>query len=97
MHLVSNFHPDIVFTVSQYERFRHCSRRSYEKALKKIVYYLDATGTRNIVLNPIGSMVMCLCAGVDFSGLWNIEEAGDPIALKSRTIFVLTLGEIPVL
>jgi len=38
-----------------------------------------------------------LYADADFAGLWNPNDAHDPISVKSRTGFIVTLGGIPVM
>ena len=39
---------------------------------------------------------MDLYVDADFAGLWNAEEASDPTCVKSRTGYVVTLGEVPI-
>ena len=34
---------------------------------------------------------------VDFAGLWNYESDQDPVCVKSRTGFTITLGGCPVI
>jgi hypothetical protein len=33
----------------------------------------------------------------DFAGLWNVENVQDPVCVKSRTVYVLTLGGRPLI
>jgi hypothetical protein len=33
----------------------------------------------------------------DFAGLWNVENVDDPVCVKSRTSYCLTLGNCPLL
>ena len=39
---------------------------------------------------------MELYADADFAGLWNVENNADAISVKSRTGFVICLGDVPV-
>jgi hypothetical protein len=33
----------------------------------------------------------------DYAGLWNVEDIQDPVGVKSRTGYVLTLGGCPLI
>ena len=37
----------------------------------------------------------CFC-DADFAGLWNHDDANDPSCVKSRTGYLITLGNNPV-
>jgi hypothetical protein len=97
MYLSSNSRPDIAFAVHQCARFTHCPKRSHEQGLKRIARYLKATRTRGMVFKPCKDLNLDLYADADFAGLWNAEDPHDPICVKSRSGFILTLGEVPIL
>ena len=42
-------------------------------------------------------MVVDFYADADFSGLWGHEDPQDPICARSRTVFVLTFANCPLL
>ena len=96
LYLSSNSRPDITFAVHQAARFTHCPKASHEIALKRIGRYLKATRTRGLVVNPKKDLSLQMYADADFAGLWNLEHADDPISVKSRTGFIITLGDVPV-
>jgi hypothetical protein len=96
MYLASNTRPDIAFAVHQCARFTHCPRRSHEQALKRIARYLKGTRERGIVVRPSQDLSLDLFADADFAGLWNVEPPDEPISVKSRTGYIVTLGGTPV-
>ena len=104
LYLSGHSRPDIAYAVNCTARYMFCPRRSHEEALKRIGRYLKATRNRGLVLNPI-----CGSDGVadvlqidnypdaDFAGLYGYEEPTNPASTKSRTGFVITVAECPVL
>ena len=96
LYLSSNSRPDITFAVHQAARFTHCPKASHEVALKRIGRYLKHTRNRGLVVKPKKDLLLEMFADADFAGLWTLEHADDPISVKSRTGFVVTLGNVPV-
>ena len=96
MYLASNSRPDIAFAVHQCARFCHCTRRSHERAVKRIVRYLQGTKEEGLVIKPTQNLRIDLYADADFAGLWNSEDPCDPICTRSRTGFIITIGGIPL-
>ena len=97
LYLASNSRPDIAFAVHQCARFTHCTKRSHERAVKRIVRYLKGTETNGLIIKPTKSLQMDLYADADFAGLWNAEDANDPICTKSRSGILITIGSVPLL
>ena len=52
LYLASNSRPDIAFEVHQCARFMHRTKRSHEKAVKKIVQYLQGTMDKGLIIDP---------------------------------------------
>jgi hypothetical protein len=96
MYLASNSRPDIAFAVHQCARFTHCPKRSHEVALKRIARYLRGTREQGMLIEPDDNLQLNLYADADFAGLWNSESVDDPICVKSRTGYLLTLGNTPI-
>jgi hypothetical protein len=96
LYLSSNSRPDIAFAVNQAARFTHCARLSHETALKRIGRYLKSTRDKGLIMKPSSSLSLDFFADADFAGLWNVEHPDDPISVKSRTGFVVTLGDTPI-
>jgi histone deacetylase 1/2 len=97
MYLCSNSRPDIQFAVHQCARFTHCPRKSHEKAIVRICRYLKGTRFKGLRLKPNKTMKLDCYVDADFAGLWNVENVQDPVCVKSRTGFCLTLGDCPLL
>ena len=96
MYLATNSRPDIAFAVNQCARHAMNPRRSHEKAVKRIGRYLKGTMNQGMIINPTEDLSLDLYADADFAGLYNAEDVEDPVSVKSRTGWVMTLGNIPV-
>lgn len=96
LYLSSNSRPDITFAVNQAARFTNCARLPHEKAVKRIGRYLKGTMEKGLILKPNDDLCLELYADADFCGLWTVEKADDPISVRSRTGFIVTLAGLPV-
>ena len=54
-------------------------------------------GQWSSVFNPSKKLVMGCYAHADFAGLWVHEDPQDPICARSRTGFVVTFNNCPLL
>jgi len=97
LYVSSNTRPDIQFAVHQVARFSHSPRKSHGQALKRIVRYLLETRTRGLLFTPDLSSGLDCYVDADFAGMYGYEDEQDPVSVKSRTGFVLTLFGCPVL
>lgn len=50
-----------------------------------------------MVIKPTTNLALDLYADADFAGLWGAEKPTDSTVAKSRTGYLVTLGEVPVL
>jgi hypothetical protein len=66
-------------------------------ALKRIGRYLKATRDRGLVLNPSKELKIDCYPDADFAGMYGHEDSRDPSCVKSRTGFVITVANCPVL
>ena len=96
LYLSSNSCPDITFAVNQAARFTNCARLLHEKAVKRIGRYLKGTMDKGLILKPNDDLCLDLYADAGFCGLWTVEKADDPISVRSRTGFIVTLAGLPV-
>jgi hypothetical protein len=96
MYLSSNAHPEIQFAVHQCARFTHCPRRSHEEAVKHICRYLQGAKDEGLRFKPTDDLQLDCYVDADFAGLWNYESDQDPVCVKSRTGYVMTLGGCPI-
>ncbi len=97
LYLSSNSRPDIAFAVHQCARFTHSPKQSHAKAIKRIVRYLKGTADRGLIMRPTKELKIDCFVDADFAGLWGAEDPDDPISVKSRTGYILTLGNCPLL
>lgn len=97
MYLATNSRPDIAFAVNSCARFTHNPKHSHEVALKHIARYLKGTADRGMRIRPDQDLTLDCSVDADFCGLFNAEDKRDPICARSRTGYVLTLGQTPIL
>ena len=97
LYLESNTRPDISFSVHQCARFTHNTKASHETAVKRICRYLHGTKENGLVFNPSKKLVVDCYADADFAGLWGHEYHQDPIFARSKTGFVVTFANFPLL
>jgi hypothetical protein len=98
-----NTRPDIQFAVHQCARFTHSPRHSHSFAVKRVIRYLKHTQEngkdRGLTFELGGNKIPKIeCyADADFAGLWNVENNEDPVSSRSRTGFVIFVGNCPVI
>ena len=97
MCLASNTRPDISFAVHQCARFTHNIKESHETAVKKICRYLQDTKKDGLVFNPYKNLVVGCYDDADFVGMLVYNNPQDPICDRSRTGFVVTFSNSPLL
>jgi hypothetical protein len=97
LYISSNSRPDIQFAVHQVARFSHCPKKSHAQAVKRIIRYLIGTRDQGITLEPDLTKGLDCWVDADFAGLWGYEDDQDPVSVKSRTGFSLTLFGCPII
>ena len=65
--------------------------------MKRICRYLQGTKDNGIAFNPSKKVVVDCYADAYFVGLWGHEDPQDPICARSRTGFVVTFANFPLL
>jgi hypothetical protein len=96
LYLSGHSRPDIAMAVSQVARFSHSPKRSHEKALERIGCYLKGTMDKGLILKPNGILNVDAHVDTDFAGLALKEDRSDPTSVKSRTGFVISIANCPV-
>jgi hypothetical protein len=97
LYLSTNTRPDISFAVSQVARFSHSPRQTHATAIKTIVRYLARTHDKGIIMQPNGSLNLECFVDADFAGLYKREPDREPISVRSRTGFLINVGNCPIL
>ena len=96
LYLSSNTRPDIQFAVHQCARFSHNPKKSHGQAIKRICRYLVGTRLKGITFKPDLTKGLDCYVDADFAGLYGYEDEQDPVCVKSRTGYTLTLFGCPV-
>ena len=97
LYVSSNTRPDIQFAVHQCARFTHDPKKSHGEAVKRTCRYLLGTKDRGILFTPNLSEGLNCYVDADFAGLWGYKDEQDPVCVKSRTGFTLTLFGCPII
>ena len=75
-----------------------CAKKVHEEALKRIGRYLKGTCTRGLIFNPsTGALKVDAYPDADFAGTYGYEDNTDPSCVKSRTGYVITVADCPIL
>jgi hypothetical protein len=96
MFLTNNTRLDCAMSVHQCARYSSDPKLRHEQAMKRIGRYLLGTATNGLIIRPTDDLTLNCYVDADFCGLFNFEDADDPDSVRSRTGFVITLGEVPV-
>jgi hypothetical protein len=75
-----------------------CPKHSHELALKLIGRYLKKTSDCSMVMNS--STDICkfdAYPDADFAGMYGHEKQTDPSCVKSRSGFIITFADVPIL
>ena len=96
LYLAGNTRPDLSYAVHQAARFSHDPKKEHGEAVKRIGRYIKGTTDEGIHLKAGSKLTMDAYADASFAGLWNVENAEDPISVKSRTGYVITLAGCPL-
>jgi len=98
LYLANTTRPDISFAINQCARFSNDPKEPHATALKRIGCYLKTTAHKGIILRKCAGIPQLNCwVDADFAGLYSKEDPHDPTSVRSRTGFVIALGENPVL
>jgi histone deacetylase 1/2 len=97
LYISSNTRPDIQFAVHQAARHSHNPKQSHARAVKRIVRYLVGTADKGIEFVPDLSKGLDCMVDADFAGLYGYEDEQDPVSVRSRTGYVLSLFGCPIL
>ena len=65
--------------------------------MKRICRYLRGTLEKGIQFDVGNDLTLNCYADADFAGLWGVEDSEDSICVKSRTGYLITIGNCPLL
>lgn len=97
LYLSNTTRLDCAFAVNQCARYTHDPREPHHKALKRLVAYLIKTRDEGMTIQPTSKNTLDCYVDADFAGLYGAEDPDDPISVRSRTGFIIALGDNPVI
>jgi hypothetical protein len=97
LYLSTNTRIDIAMAVSQVARFNPSPKKSHATAVKTIVRYLHRTADKGTIITPSGDLSLDCYVDADFAGLYGRDPDREPSSAKSRTGYLITLGNAPVI
>ena len=74
-----------------------CPRMIHDVAVKWIVQYLKGTHDKGYILCPSKEKWLDCYIDADFMGIWDMADSDDTSSVKSRTGYVITFANCPVL
>ena len=105
-YLVNCTHPEMSFAVHQCARFCNDPKHSHEQAVKRVLRYLIGT-TRNdsanreasqgIIYRPDKTKSIDNYVDASFAGDWNTECSEEPTSVMSRTGYVISYANCPII
>ena len=97
LYLTGHSRLDCSFATNQCARYTFAPTRKHENALIKIGRYLKGTINNGLILSPSETLHIDCYPDSDFAGLWKYEDSHDPHCVRSRTGYVITLANCPIL
>jgi hypothetical protein len=95
--LASSCRPELSCIVHQCARFSANPKENHTEAIKQIARYLKGTTNEGIKMSPTENKFK-VYVDADFGGLWDKNIAEDrPITSKSRTGYVVTYADCPII
>jgi hypothetical protein len=95
-YIAQNSRPDISFTVHQYARFSKEPKALHEKAVKHIIYYLQCTRDKSLIMKPNKNLSLDAYCDSDLAGVWHQEFSHLRNSYLSRTGFITVLAGVPI-
>jgi hypothetical protein len=97
LYLSTNTRCDISFAVSQVARFSQNPKKSHATAVKTIVRYLHRTRDKGTIVTLKKSIHVDCYVDADFGGLYRRDPDDEPSAVKSRSGWIIFLGNCPLI
>ena len=97
LYLSTNTRIDISFAVSQVARHSNNPKKSHATAVKTILRYLKKTKDQGMIIKPCKEPRLDLYVDADFAGLFGQENDRNPDSVRSRTGYVISLYNCPLL
>jgi hypothetical protein len=95
-YLAQNSRPDISSAVHQCAHFSKEAKDLHEKVVKRIIYYLQCTRDKPLIMKPNKNLSLDAYCDSDFAGVWHQEFAHLRDSCLSRTRFIIILAGVPI-
>ena len=95
--LTDSTRPEAQFVVHQCARFSDDTKLPHDQAVKCILNYLKVTDTQGLIMKPDPEKGIKCYVDAGFAGGWNQEEGKDPGSVLSRTGYVITYANCPII
>jgi hypothetical protein len=95
-YLAQNSWPDISFVVHQCARLSKEPKALHEKAVKRIICYLQCTRDKPLIMKPNKNLSLDAYCNSNFAGVWHQEFAHLRDSCLSRTGFIIVLAGVPI-
>ena len=97
-YLSNTTRPETAFANHQCARFSANPRKPHAAAIKRLVAYLIETRDEGMIIRKFDKADNKLQCWVDsdYAGLYSKEDPQDPTACRSRTGFIITIGNNPI-
>ncbi len=96
LYLLGHTRPDLAYSVSQVARFMFNPKHSHKIAIKRIGRYLIGTKDKGMIIKPTSTIDIDAYPDADFAGLYGYEDNNDPVCVRSRTGYVITVAGCPI-
>ncbi len=97
-YLEKSTRPDISFAVHQCARFSTAPKQSHANAVRYIERYLSGTKDKGINMMPSTKQGFQCFVDASHAGDWKQQSArDDPVTAKSRTGYVITFADCPIM
>ena len=97
MYLASNSRPEIQFSVQKCASFLHNYWESHEDAIIRICRYHRDTQKKGLLIIPTRKLRVKCYVDSDFAGLSSYKDLHNPVCAISRSGYVVTFSNCPIL
>ena len=95
--LTNSIRPKAQFSVHQYAQFSANTKLLHDQAVKWVLKYLKGVDMQLLIIKPDPEKGVELYVDNDFGGECNQEEGKYPGLVLSRTVYVITYANCPII
>ena len=97
-YIGNNTRPDCAYAINSCARFCIDPREPHGTAVKRFVRYIKGTADEGIIIRPnLDNLAIDCHVDADFAGNWDKSDPEDPSCVKSRTGFLITFADVPLI